>query len=44
VLQGLDAGKYTVVVQSDACNVNKKMEGVQVTVGKATDLNKISLK
>ena len=44
VLQGLDAGTYTVVVQSDACNVTKKVEGVKVVVGKATEVSKIALK
>jgi hypothetical protein len=44
VLQGLDAGNYTVVVQSDACAVTKKMENVAVVVGKATELAKITLK
>ncbi len=44
VLQGLDAGAYTIVVQSDACAVTKKMENVAVVVGKATELNKITLK
>lgn len=44
VLQGLDAGTYTVVVQSDACAVTKKIESVNVETGKATDLSKINLK
>ena len=44
VLQGLDAGTYTVVVQSDACAVTKKVEAVNVVVGKSTDLSKINLK
>jgi Domain of unknown function (DUF4382) len=44
VLQGMDAGNYTVVVQSDACAVTKKIENVAVVVGKATELSKITLK
>ena len=44
VLQGLDAGTYSVVVQSDACAVTKKIEAVKVEVGKSTDLSKINLK
>ena len=44
VLQGLDAGTYNVVVQSDACAVTKRMDNVAVVVGKATELNKITLK
>lgn len=44
VLQGMDAGTYTVVVQSDACAVTKKMDNVAVVVGKATDVSKITLK
>ena len=44
VLQGLDAGAYTVVVQSDACAATKKIEAVKVEVGKSTDLSKITLK
>ena len=44
VLQGLDAGTYTVVVQSDACAVTKKIEAIKVEVGKSTDLSKINLK
>jgi hypothetical protein len=44
VLQGMDAGTYSVVIQSDACAVTKKMDNVAVTVGKATDLSKINLK
>lgn len=44
VLQGLDAGNYTIVVQSDACGVTKKVENVKVTVGKSTELDKINLK
>ena len=44
VLQGLDAGAYTVIIQSDACVVTKKMENVAVVVGKATELSKITLK
>lgn len=44
VLQGMDAGTYTVVVQSDACAVTKKVDNVAVVVGKATDVSKITLK